>query len=289
MKKLFTITRHKLLENLNLNTRYFVDVCKENNITCKHVYLERDLLDILSHFPVTTYKTEKLHERVKTLLQSKVAQMSSTLKKSFTCNFTQVPNHVINNGDISLKSKGLYMLLISKPDNWTFRQDNLINESKDGESSFVTAMKELEQARYIKRTRLRVDKKLSNYQYEIFDKPYTGFPSLDILDLKTSALTNTDINNTKSSKREEDLKNLSKMMFINILRSCKTTKDGTALKYPYGDKLLAICKNKEYLYDTYTGDYLDKKEAEYVYQRLYTERLKAMEYIEDNTDYRFSA
>jgi hypothetical protein len=43
----------------------------------------------------------------------------SKLKK-YVRNYTQVPNDIINDKRLSLKAKGLYLFLVSKPDNWDF-------------------------------------------------------------------------------------------------------------------------------------------------------------------------
>ena len=39
---------------------------------------------------------------------------------------------MLNNPEISLKSKGLLSLLLSKPDDWQTNVENLVNSSLDG-------------------------------------------------------------------------------------------------------------------------------------------------------------
>lgn len=40
--------------------------------------------------------------------------------KKFDCGFTQIPNTVLVDPKLSIKAKGLYCYLLSKPDNWEF-------------------------------------------------------------------------------------------------------------------------------------------------------------------------
>lgn len=46
--------------------------------------------------------------------------------------FTQIPNGLLRDSTISLKAKGVYCLLFSKPDDWVYIEEVLVRESLDG-------------------------------------------------------------------------------------------------------------------------------------------------------------
>ncbi|TAV00333.1 helix-turn-helix domain-containing protein [Rhizobium ruizarguesonis] len=72
--------------------------------------------------------------------------------------FTMVPNALIRSSDLSLKAKGLYCLLFSKPDNWIYMEEALVNESADGRESYRSGIKELVESGWLTKVQVRDDK-----------------------------------------------------------------------------------------------------------------------------------
>ena len=68
--------------------------------------------------------------------------------------FTQIANEVLNDKKISLKAKGLYSYLFSKPASWQFSGHRIINDHTDGRDSVYSAIKELEDGGYLERCKL---------------------------------------------------------------------------------------------------------------------------------------
>lgn len=89
--------------------------------------------------------------------------MSKLIKKNRP--FTAVYNDIINDPRISLKAKGLYLFLYSKPDNWTFSARLVATQNKDSILSVNTGLQELENFGLLVRTHVQ-----GGYYYEIFDK-----------------------------------------------------------------------------------------------------------------------
>jgi hypothetical protein len=58
--------------------------------------------------------------------------------------FTMIANAVLVRTDISLKAKGIYAYLFSKPDGWVFSADRVAKECKEERKSILSAMRELE-------------------------------------------------------------------------------------------------------------------------------------------------
>lgn len=146
-----------------------------------------------------------------------------TLKKS-KAPFTMVPNELLSDRSLTLKAKGLYSLMYSKPDGWTFYEDTLTAESGDGRHATRAALEELIEAGWLSRTRQRsASKQFQPYQYEMHDKSTKarpqpksrvrkpdaappaepdaetrcGKPAADNQMLINTHPSNTDVNNTK--------------------------------------------------------------------------------------------
>lgn len=67
--------------------------------------------------------------------------------------YTQVANAVLYDKDISLKAKGLFAYLFSKPDGWSFAADRIQGETSDGRKAVLAGLKELEDSGYLTRTK----------------------------------------------------------------------------------------------------------------------------------------
>jgi hypothetical protein len=58
--------------------------------------------------------------------------------------FTMVANEVLANPEISLKAKGLYAYLFSKPDGWQFSAARMVKECRESRPTLLAVLKELE-------------------------------------------------------------------------------------------------------------------------------------------------
>jgi hypothetical protein len=75
-----------------------------------------------------------------------------------TADYTMVCNAVLRDRSISLRGKGLYALVFSKPSGWIFHEKALPAESTEGRDALRAAMKELLTARWVQKCqRLRAD------------------------------------------------------------------------------------------------------------------------------------
>ena len=89
--------------------------------------------------------------------------------------FSQVSNVALRDEDLSLKAKGLLALIESylSLENFVLYKQFLINKSKDGETSFRGAWKELKDKGYLIQYKLKNNEtKQFYYEYEICDNPY---------------------------------------------------------------------------------------------------------------------
>jgi len=67
--------------------------------------------------------------------------------------FGQTPNSLLNNKKISLKAKGLYGYIQSKPNGWDFSVRNIASQLKEGTSAINAGLKELENHGYLERSK----------------------------------------------------------------------------------------------------------------------------------------
>lgn len=128
------------------------------------------------------------------------------LSKAFTCNFTQVPNEIINDKSVSLKAKGLYLYFISKPDQWDFSLNGMCSQLKEGKESLLSAIDELCKYGYMRKTKVRNGSKQGVNDYDIFESPYfpseSGNQSLETRVRKPES-GNCTTSNTNTSKKEK--------------------------------------------------------------------------------------
>lgn len=81
--------------------------------------------------------------------------------------FGTTPNHLLNDKNISLKAKGLYTFIQSKPNNWAFSAERITLQTKDGLDGVKTALKELESHGYLTRRKFKNEKGQWDSEYAL--------------------------------------------------------------------------------------------------------------------------
>ena len=69
--------------------------------------------------------------------------------------FTQVPNNLLYNPEISFKAKGIWAYMSAKPDGWHFSADRIAEETKEERKAILAGLKELSGAGYITAKKLK--------------------------------------------------------------------------------------------------------------------------------------
>ena len=113
---------------------------------------------------------------------------------------------------LSLKAKGLMALLLAFPDDNDFRLEDISYISKDGIKTIRSALKELEDHRYLVRYQGR-DKlgRMYPVEYVIHENPYETNPEYDD---DFSHLYDPDFDNPKPTKAEQELQLLVLLEFM---------------------------------------------------------------------------
>jgi hypothetical protein len=128
--------------------------------------------------------------------------------------FGMVPNSLLNDENISLKAKGLFAFMQSKPQGWNFSVEGMAFQLKEAKSAISSALIELEKIGFISRKKQQTAKGfVTNYKL-FFEKPTTDFPTLEnpILEKpklekpmvgKSVNISKKDISNKELSNKEE--------------------------------------------------------------------------------------
>ena len=137
-----------------------------------------------------------------------------------TRDYTVMSNHHLKNRSLSLKAKGLLSVMLSLPDEWDYTLRGLAAISKEGVDAIREAIRELEDAGYIVRSRGRNEKgQLSGTEYVIYEQPQqsANVPVLDIPTQEKSVVAD------EPKRESESIKSLDFSTSKAISGSCETS------------------------------------------------------------------
>ena len=130
--------------------------------------------------------------------------------------YTVMSNHHLRNQELSLKAKGLLSQMLSLPDNWDYTLKGLSLINREKIDAIREAIRELERAGYIVRSRERDEKgRLRGADYVIYELPQK--PVSDLPTLENPTQLNKDILRTDLSKKERSITDISSTDSIPIL------------------------------------------------------------------------
>ena len=96
----------------------------------------------------------------------------STFRVNKNVNYTVMSNYHLKDRRLSLKAKGLLTVMLSLPDSWNYTLHGLTAINQEGVDAIREAVRELEQAGYIVRTRARnAQGQLKGTVYTIYEQP----------------------------------------------------------------------------------------------------------------------
>lgn len=125
------------------------------------------------------------------------------LRKEHKENYTCISNDVFRS-DLSLKARGMLCTMLSLPDDWEFSENGLQAILNDGQTSVRSAIKELETAGFLSRTRERDESgRMGRCIWTVSDYPRFENPSMDTPSLDKSNLDYEPQLSTKEQSTEE--------------------------------------------------------------------------------------
>ena len=111
--------------------------------------------------------------------------------------YTVMSNHHLRNKDLTLKAKGLLSQMLSLPEDWDYTLAGLSRINREKIDAIREAVRELERAGYIQRSRERDAKgRLRGADYIIYEKP----PNLDLPTLENPTLDNPTLEKPMQEK-----------------------------------------------------------------------------------------
>ena len=129
------------------------------------------------------------------------------LRKEHKENYTCISNDIFRS-DLSLKARGMLCTMLSLPDDWEFSENGLQAILSDGQTSVRSAIKELESAGFLSRTRERDESgRMGKCVWIVCDYPRFENPNLVNSNLGnepqlSTKESSTNKPTTKESKRE---------------------------------------------------------------------------------------
>lgn len=138
----------------------------------------------------------------------------AVIRVNNTKGFTVMSNYHFQDKEISLKAKGLLGLMLSLPSNWDYSVNGLVAIVKENKAAVQTALKELEEHKYLKRTRVQDETGRFDYIYDIYEKPYDKLPCTEnqCTDIQCTEVQCTEnqpqINTNKQSTNKQNTKEL---------------------------------------------------------------------------------
>lgn len=85
--------------------------------------------------------------------------------------FVQIDKNILSDDGISWKAKGILIYLLSKPDDWVTYQTDIEKRSTDGRDSVRSGIKELIDAGYMERIRVREKGRFKGWEYSVYEYP----------------------------------------------------------------------------------------------------------------------
>lgn len=200
------------------------------------------------------------------------------MKNKGFAKFAQVSNDVCRNKDLSLKAKGLFLILASLPEDWVIHKTQLCNFSNGGKHETIKAFNELINVGLIIPVgRIRANGRFKNWDYIVYPEPQLVAPIADFQTsvnqtsekptLENQQLTNTDITNIELTKKKTTTKRGASTTPPNVDSFSLTDKNiDSAKKKPLGARpepptqkdVLATFKKVFAKYDSWNNADLDE-------------------------------
>ena len=195
--------------------------------------------------------------------------------------YTVMSNHHLRNKELSLKAKGLLSQMLSLPEDWDYTLAGLSYINREKIDAIREAVRELERAGYIVRSRERDEKgRLRGAEYVIYEQPQKPVSDLPILEnptldnptlekpmqekptLENPMQLNKDIQRTDLPKKEKSNTDLSSTHSIPI---------HSLNSLPYGDTA-AVPERKR----------TEKNDAYRVYEEIIKDNISYDILLQDN-------
>lgn len=157
-----------------------------------------------------------------------------------TDNYVVLDKRFLNDKDLSWQAKGMLTYMLSLPNDWKFSLSDLKNRSRNGRDATDAIIKELQQAKYIRKEQKRKSGgQFGNSSFIVYETPFTENPLTENPDtenpitenpilLNNKELSNKKLSNKSNSRHKQVYDDASDEMilvdfFIKMIRKNSPT------------------------------------------------------------------
>lgn len=98
------------------------------------------------------------------------------MKLSINNRYGIISGKLLNDPTLSLKAKGLYVYLQSRPDKWAFSVKRIMSQTKEGKTAIREAIRELEEHHLLQRINIQSKEgRWAGYDYILSEEPLADF------------------------------------------------------------------------------------------------------------------
>jgi hypothetical protein len=178
--------------------------------------------------------------------------------------YSVIPNDLVNNLEISLKAKGLFAYIQSKPDGWDFSAERIAKYLKEGLQSVSSALKELEKSGYLIRQKKQNEWGHWEIEYVLNEipAPENPAPGNPVYGNPTygNPMPGKHLNNTKQLNIKQDYKEIVKTRRDDIFDLWFKYKAEKKQKYTESGKI-ALLKKWDHITDDQLDDFINHSMA----------------------------
>ena len=138
--------------------------------------------------------------------------MDNGRTKKHKVNYSQISNNLLNDKTLSLKAKGLYSFMFSKPDDFNFTIRSLSKQLLEGQRSIMATLQELKDKGWVSYSKnsdgtgIYILNEYPNLHNSNLDEPNCQNPNLHNSNLlKQQRINNTDLYNNKDNNKKEQI------------------------------------------------------------------------------------
>ena len=95
----------------------------------------------------------------------------STIRAVKKGGYSVINNTILNDDRLTWEAKGMACYLLSKPDDWRINTNHLWRAAANGHSAVKRILRELQEARYLRRERVRNPDGTFDWQIELHEVP----------------------------------------------------------------------------------------------------------------------
>ena len=119
-------------------------------------------------------------------------------------NYTQVDNYLIRDKNLSLKDKGLMVVLLSLPEDWEYSVKGLEQICRESRNTINDILNNLEKYNYLERNRIYENGKIKEWRYDIYEIPKNLYRKNQ--DIEIQDIENLDLENSAQLIKEQSNK-----------------------------------------------------------------------------------